>query len=94
MLECIHEAKERIQTSLQVKQVAQQEARQRQAQNQIRQNQPQPLLIMQITHTSSTRPLCPQILADVGAIGLPVTALIDIGADTNTISYDLWDSLG
>ena len=49
---------------------------------------------MQITHNSSTRPLCPQILVDVGAIGLPVTALIDTGADTNTISYDLWVNLG
>ena len=49
---------------------------------------------MQITNTSSTRHLCPQILVDVGALGLPVTALIDTRADTNTISYDLWVSLG
>ena len=94
MLERIHKAKERIQTSLQAKQAAQQEARQRQAQNWIRQHQPQPLPIMQITHTSSTGPLFPQILVDVGAIGLPVTALIDTGADINTISYDLWINLG
>ena len=50
---------------------------------------------MQITRTSGIGPLCPQILVDVGALELPVvTALIDTGADTNTISYDLWDSLG
>ena len=49
---------------------------------------------MQIISTSSTRPLYPQILVDVGTIGLPVTALIDTRADTNTISYDLWVSLG
>ena len=28
------------------------------------------------------------------ALGLLVIAPIDTGADTNTISYDLWDSLG
>ena len=49
---------------------------------------------MQITHTSSIGPLHPQILVDAGNIGLPVTALIDTGADTNTISYDLWVNLG
>ena len=49
---------------------------------------------MQITRTSRSRPLRPQILVDVGALGLPVTALINTGADTNIISYDLWDSLG
>ena len=94
MLERIHKAKERVQTSLQLKQAAQQEARQRQAQNRTHQNQPQPLHLMQITSTSSIGPLHPQILVDVGTIGLPVTSLINNGADTNTISYDLWVSLG
>ena len=94
MLECIHKAKERVQTSLQLKQAAQQEARQRQAQNRIHKSQPQPLHLMQITSTSSTKPLSTQILVDVGAIGLPIIAVIDTGADTNTISYELWVSLG
>ena len=49
---------------------------------------------MQITSASSSRPIHPHILVDVGALGLPVIALIDTGADTNTISYDFWDSLG
>ena len=49
---------------------------------------------MQITSIDSYGPICPRIVVGVGALGLPVTTLIDTGADTNTISYDLWDSLG
>ena len=94
MLKCIHKAKERVQISLHLKQAAQREARQRQAQTKIRKSQPQPLHLMQITSISITRRLCPQILVDVGAIGLLVTTLIDTGVDTNTISYDLWINLG
>ena len=94
MLECIHKAKESVQTSLQLKQAAQQEARQRQAQYKQCKSQPQPLHLMQTTSIFIFGSLCPQILVDVGAIGLLVIALIDTRADTNTISYDLWDSLG
>ena len=83
MLECIHKAKERAQTSLQLKQATKQEARQRQAQHKQCKSHPQPLHLMQITSTSSSRILYPQILVDVGAIGLPVTALIDTGSNTN-----------
>ena len=49
---------------------------------------------MQIIDTSHHYPIHPQIRVDVGSLGLPATTLIDTGADTNTISYDLWEALG
>ena len=59
MLECIHKAKERAQTSLHLKQVAQHEAKQRQDQHKQCRSQPQPLDLVQITSASSSRPIYP-----------------------------------
>ena len=49
---------------------------------------------MQITGNASSKGLQPYIQVDSGSLGIPTVALIDTGADTNTISYALWEKLG
>ena len=50
---------------------------------------------MQITGgKASSKGLQPYIQVDSGSLGIPTVALIDTGADTNTISYALWEKLG
>ena len=52
------------------------------------------MCLMQITGKSKQESLQPYIRVDSGSLGIPSTALIDIGADINTISYALWVELG
>ena len=49
---------------------------------------------MQITGKASSKGLQPYIQVDSGSLGIPTVALIDTGADTNTISYALREKLG
>ena len=50
--------------------------------------------VMQITGKSTSQSLQPYTRADSRSLGIPTTALIDMGVDTNAISYALWVELG
>ena len=49
---------------------------------------------MHITSDSTNQSLQPFIWVDCGPLGTPTVALIDTGADVNTISYALWLEMG
>ena len=53
-----------------------------------------PLRLMHIQEQNETTILSPHIRVECGSLGISTIALIDTGADANTISHDLWVQLG
>ena len=86
MLECIHQAKERKHKADTHIQQAKAEGKAQEANRKRK--------VMQITGKASSKGLQPYIQVDSGSLGIPTVALSDTRADTNTISYALWEKLG